>query len=262
MGRNVKPFKMIFEAPASEAELSAVEQEIGATLPSDLRRFFAAVSKEIEVSFRLPGKRLEAAPWFDYEELPPERFVQWAYAPAADGSIQEFSYRSPILTGGLFRLKLEDVLQAYGAVDGWRAVYDPETAADEEMADHSRGLLEFFDAGFAFATAPNGDWLAVDQRDGSERLLHVSHEGEEAGIELDQGLFQFVGHQALLGFPGYDFPNLFLFNTAPETDEEPVYPIVTDVAFRATGETGQAWQDWFWRGDLPEASALLAGDEK
>lgn len=139
------------------------------------------------------------------------------------------------------------MLRAYMARPGWVDVYRDTNYGDADSVAHANAIADFMEASFPIATAPNGDWLAIDLRDGCEQLVHVNHEGEEAGIEIAQTLPQFMLAQAMLGFVGIDFPEVFSF-----AGSDAVYsnatPYVSDVDFDARRGSNPVWADWFWEG--------------
>lgn len=242
--------------PATEAELSAVERQLGKRLPDSLRQFFGEVSSGMDISWE-PHTRIVRHGDQDIDVIHPplpESLLQWAYTPGYDGSIQDFNYRSPKISGGLLRFGPSEVISAHQGRDSWLAIYDPKDATDPETREQLEGLHAFFLAGFPFATTQNGDWLAVDMSTTGERLQHVSHEGEEAGIQLDQQLSDFMVEQTMLGFPGIDFSELFLFDADAVSNQANAaeYAEVRDIRFRADSPAGIDWMKWLWTDSRPK----------
>ncbi|MDO5630595.1 MAG: hypothetical protein Q4G22_02030 [Paracoccus sp. (in: a-proteobacteria)] len=257
--------QIIFDAPATQAEITAVEDEIGTAMPQELQNFFLYVSKEIVIRWGLPSRPANLADEWGrriYPEEPPEAFMQWAYAPGPDGDPGPDNYKSPEIEGAALVLALSGpsgVAAAFRHRESWRDFYDPERAANNVERDHFQQILDFYDAGFPFAIAPNGDLLAIDMRDGADHLMHLSHEGEVAGIELDTRLAQLMAHQAILGFVGFDFPVLQRFNARPVAEQDDVIELVS---FRSDTADGQLWADWFWLGNPPGWPEALSKDQQ
>jgi hypothetical protein len=245
--------------PASAAELAALEARIGHKLPASLREVLGEVSASIEITWVLRGHNVPA-PWggemIEVTAEVPDRFMEWDRAPMPDGTYSEGAKRYPRFMSGGLRFSLAGVEAAVAGLPGWASIYDPASAGDTETSAHFEVIANFMMAGFPVLTAPNGDWLAIDQRDGAECLLHVSHEGEEAGIEIDLALPNFLAHLAALGPLWPDFGEIFAFSHAVEEVVPGDYRIRTG-SFDADGEAGTAWRSWFWGGSPPVPPAGL-----
>ncbi|MBT0957087.1 hypothetical protein IV417_06800 [Alphaproteobacteria bacterium KMM 3653] len=245
--------------PASAADMRAFEAQVG-DVPDGLARFFRDFSAGVEVAWQLRGRFDPPGSYHLVpDEMPPEPFMEYPRAPDAQGNYPPDLEQVPVITSGSLNLTLEGAARAFAAVPGWIDLYTPPPGGNPRQAGHFRGIREFMVGGHAFATAPNGDWLAVDQRAGTGCLLHVSHEGEESGIEIDLGLAEFVLHQAMLGVPGIDYPQVFMFSRTVEYSAGVDAPY-SEATFDALSDAGEIWREWFWAplgGPLAVDPALL-----
>ncbi len=233
---------------AREALLSHAEDRLGQPIPSTLRRFFLDCTDMLVVDWAFRSRRIEGDSGtqriITLEELPPDAFVQ-----TSRGWIDGIERLTPAVWSGGIEISLHGMVRAFQARTGWVETYRDVDYGDDALKAHFNRIADYMEVGFPFATAPNGDWLAIDLRDGCERIMHVSHEGEEAGIEIDMTLPQFLMHQAMLGFPGIDYPELFAFAGGEiATLGGPDSPYVSEVPFDARGGDNPAWTDWFWDG--------------
>ncbi len=220
------------------------------------------VSGNIEIIWGLRSREVTDADGFpevEYPVTPPDAFMEWSQAPDTQGIYPSDAYRSPKITSGGMSISPRRVLEAAAALPGWLNLYADDPGHDSATRAHFAVIREFMSAGLPIWTAPNGDWLAIDMRDGDEHLLHVSHEGEEAGIELGLTLPQFMAHLSWLGPLWPDFPHIFDFSTRT-SEVVPGDPRIMRARFDATGTRGREWRDWFWAGiGLPDPSPGLLG---
>ncbi len=249
--------------PASPAALAALEDGLGRPLPATLREVLGQVSGDARFVWSLRSQETtdqDGFPRDEYLVTPPDAFMEWSQAPDADGNYAPSAHRSPTFTSGGMDFSVAEVLAAAAALPGWLQLYADNPQDDEDTRAHFALIREFMSAGLPIWTAPNGDWLAIDLRDGDEHLLHVSHEGEEAGIELGMTLPEFIAHLSWLGPVWPDWPVIHAFSTRTR-DVVAGDPRVTRARFDAAGATGRAWRTWFWAGtDLPDPPAgLLRG---
>ncbi len=241
---------------ADPAALSALEADLGQPLPATLREVLGQVSGGIEMIWGLRSRAItdeDGFPGEEYLVTPPEAFMEWSQAPDAAGNY-------PAITSGGIRFSAAGMREAAAGLPGWLQTYADNAEYDDETRDHYALIREFMSAGLPVWTAPNGDWLAIDLRDGDEQLLHVSHEGEEAGVELGLTLPQFIAHLSWLGPVWPDFPEIFRFSTRTR-EVVPGDPRITRAGFDAGGLAGTEWRGWFWAGTvLPSPQpGLLAG---
>lgn len=235
-------------AVATPQELAALEGELGFPLPRTLREVLGQVSADIEISWSLRSRETVDAAGFprnEYLVQPPDEFLEWSQAPDAQGNYPPSARRVPRIPSGMIRFSLAGMRRAVGSLPGWLDLYRDDPDHDDETRAHFALIREFMSAGLPVWTAPNGDWLAIDLRDEDERLLHVSHEGEEAGIELGLTLPQFLAHLSWLGPVWPDYPMIFMFSD--ETDDVvPDDPRLQRADFDARSEAGGKWRQWFW----------------
>jgi hypothetical protein len=239
--------------PAGAAKIAALEARLGRGLPPDLREVLSEVSAEIEIAWVLRGHYVPASWGGQTVEVTvevPEAFLEWDRAPMPDGSYSPDARRNPRYLGGGLRFSMDGIEAAVAGLSGWTSLYDPARADDPDMAEHLEVITDFMTAGFPVMTAPNGDWLAIDQRDGSGCVMHVSHEGEEAGIEISLSLPNFLAHLAALGPVWPDYSEIFAFSDSVEEVVPGDYRI-TAASFRADGAAGALWRAWFWGGSPP-----------
>ncbi len=238
-----------FAPPAGASEIRALEDALGRDLPATLRTVLTEVTSDIKLLWHLPGDRIQTD--WGYRVEPrvtlPEPFQEWSHGLNADGTRSAHARRTPkIMSGGLY-FGLEGIRRAAEGFP-WSGTYDymREITTDPEELAHYDLIEAFMGHGLPILTAPNGDWLAIDLRDDRERLLHVSHEGEEAGIELDLTLSQFLTHLTWLGPVWPDFSEIFEFSTEV-TEVVPGDPRIQFARFDAEGAHGTIWRDWFWQ---------------
>lgn len=245
--RGVRPVTRL-APPATGAEIAALERAVGQRLPESLRVVLAEVSREIDMSWFLRARYAPNAQGF--RDLVPEVAVpdalrEWDRGLHADGTPPPGAQRVPRFMSGGIRFSLEGVLRAARGVGGWRDVYADDPSMDEDTRAHYALIRDFMGAGLPVMTAPNGDWLAIDMRDGEECLLHVSHEGESAGIEIDLSLPGFLAQQAWLGPVWPDFSEVYAFSDRVEDVIAGDYRVQT-ADFGAESALGETWRGWFW----------------
>lgn len=238
--------------PVTRARVAQMETTLGRALPSTLIEVLTEVTGDLALAWYFPATQIKTAWGYEVEPLvtPPDRFLEWSHGLNADGTPPSNVRRTAkFITGGVF-FGVNSVLNAAkgfpfsGAFDHMRKIYtDPETL------NHFDFIEEFMANGLPVLTAKNGDWLAIDLRDSDERLLHVSHEGEDAGIELDLTLPQFLTHLTWLGPVWPDFSEIFSFSNEVTELIEGDHRI-KEASFDAEGEHGTAWREWFWQ-DVP-----------
>lgn len=251
MRARLNPDMVLRLGPVARAdELTALEADLGAPLPETLREVLGQVSADIEIIWSLRSREVTMpGGWTESEYLvsPPEAFMEWTEAPDAQGNHADTARRVPAITSGGLRFSLQGIRDGFAALPGWVGTYADDPGYDAETRDHLALIRDFMAAGLPVWTAPNGDWLAIDLRDGSEQILHVSHEGEEAGFELGLTLPQFIAHLSWLGPVWPDFPEIFGFSdrVADIVAED---PRLRRAGFDARGKAGQAWRQWFWDG--------------
>lgn len=247
---------------ATPDELAGLEADLGAPLPATLREVLGQVSADIEIVWSLRGR--QGADGGGLTEtgdlvLPPEPFMEWDEAPDAQGNHAATARRRPSIESGGIRFSLQGVRAAAGALAGWQDSYADNPDYDAETRDHFSLICDFMGAGLPVWTAPNGDWLAIDLRDDSQQLLHVSHEGEEAGFELGLTLPQFIAHLSWLGPLWPDYSELFAFSD-PVVDIVPGDPRLRRAHFDARGKAGLIWRQWFWdQAGLPDPAPEILG---
>lgn len=99
--------------------------------------------------------------------------------------------------------------------------------------------------------------MAIDQRVSGGCLLHVSHGSEEAGLEINLSLPQFLAQQAALRPVWPDFSERFSFPDVI-TEVIPGDYRVREARFSLQSPLGIAWRDGFRGGGaLMPANALL-----
>ncbi len=245
--------------PASEAELRAFEARLGAELPPDLREVLGEVSADIEIVRVLRGHRVPADWGGTRVEITvdqPDEFRYWSHGLLPDGTPPPQATRRASYISGGFRLSLAGIERAYRARPGWAEIYDPKNESDPDTAEHLQLLHDFMWSGFPFMTAPNGDWLAIDLRDGTGCVQHVSHEGEEAGIEIDLGVIGFLTHLAWLGPVWPDFGEVFAFSD-PVAEVRPGDYRIRAARFDAQSDYGTDWRRWYWGTAMPKPAPDL-----
>lgn len=238
--------------PANSLEILEMEEALGRTLPATLKEVLTQVTRNIEMQWHFPANQIKTE-WgyrVDPRVTPPDRFLQWSHGLNADGTPPPNAKRGPKFISGGLQFGIEGVLSAAkgfpfsGSYDHMREITeDPEELAHYDLIEN------FMASGLPVMTAKNGDWLAIDLRDDRERILHVSHEGEEAGFELDLTLPQFLTHLSWLGPVWPDFSEILDFSTKVEEVVPGDYRI-SEVRFDAQGDHGTAWREWFWQ-DVP-----------
>ncbi len=235
-------------APATIAQLRHLRDTIGAPLPDGLQEVLQEVSADIDLQWVMRG-HYRTASWGGQEVVtdvtPPDPFMMWSHAPAADGSRSPNAVKKPLFISGGLRFGLSEIEQAVLGQPGWQSVYADNPQDDAETRAHFDIIRDFMGAGLPVMTAGNGDWLAIDQRDESGCMLHVSHEGEEAGMEIDLTLPNFIAHQSWLGPITPDFSEIFAFSDSI-TQVVPGDHRVQDVSFDAQSRSGRIWRNWFW----------------
>ena len=232
---------------ASAVDLRRLSATLGGPLPESLREVLQEVSAEITIAWAMRG-HYEDASWGRQvvtDVTPPSPFMQWDRAPQADGTMAPGAVKRPVFISGGLRFSMAQLESMLTAVPDWQAVYADHPQDDADLRDHYNLIRDFMGAGLPVMRAGNGDWLAIDQRDTTECLLHVSHEGEVAGMELDLTLPNFIAHQSWLGPITPDFTELGLFSSAQRDVVDGDYR-VTEITFDATSDTGRIWRDWFW----------------
>ena len=156
--------RLLFERPASEEEVVAVERALGRRLPVSLRRVFREFSKGFEFS------------WSFYDQgipLPLER----------------------VYSGGFEKIGLSWLVKAEEERQSWiQAVFsDPH---DPYSAVWHNTLLVIF--------VGNGDYIGIDVQSDDGFVTYVSHEGYEAlhGKVLANNFLDFMNRWSLLGCVG------------------------------------------------------------
>ncbi|QDC08533.1 hypothetical protein FHY55_04435 [Oceanicola sp. D3] len=252
--------RVTIDPPATAAQLAALEAELGEPLPPGLREVLGEVSAGIEMIWVLRGHHVPTSYGQRVETTvtPPDRFMSWSHTPNADGTYPEGArYRPDIISGG-FRFSLDGVRQAHQGRAGWLEAYADDPTMDAETRSHYAVIRGVMAAGFPVMTAPNGDWLAIDQRTDDGAMLHVNHEGEEAGIEIDLDFPRYLAHLAWLGPVWPDFSEMFTFSARNEEVVPGDYR-VQSAEFGGASEAGAAWRAWFWGEDQPELPENLQG---
>ena len=244
--------------PATEAMVADLERDLGQALPAGVRTVLLRVSAKASFDWSLKRRTWLADEGYLASEAlvrPPDAFMEWDRAPFPDGTPVPGASLGPSIWGGGLEFSLDTIRQAALGVPGWLDVYGEEGAGDDaDLREHFGVLRAFMRRGVPVMTAPNGDWVAVEAETG--RVLHVSHEGEEAGIVFDLDFTGFLTHLAWLGPIHPDFSELLAFSG--ETVAEAGDDRVRRAAFDAAGEKGTLWRDWFWTGtDLPAPDASL-----
>lgn len=245
--------------PLARDEIAGVERLLGQELPSSLLEFLTEVTSDFKLSWGLqanmvPNSYGGRSP--EYAVTLPDGLMEWSHAPLSDGTYPDGAKQYPIISSGRAALSIENLLATARGLAGWLEIYDPAQASTEDERSHLEIISNFMASGLPILTAPNGDWLAIDQSDDAECLHHVSHEGGEAGIEIDLDLIGFLTHQMLLGPVWPDFLEIYKFSDNVRDVVEGDYRIQS-ADFSAFGVKGEAWRDWFWGGDPPVAAPEL-----
>lgn len=247
--------------PATRRQMRRLQDTHGGPLPDTLREVLEEVSANIRLSWAMRGQ-YEKADWGGKKVVtdvtPPEPFLEWSRAPQADGTPSPGAVKSPFFISGSLYFSLDEIEKNLQRGANWQDVYPDDPSADADTRAHYALIRDFMSAGLPVMVAGNGDWLAIDQRDNDECMLHVSHEGEEAGMEIDLTLINFLAHQSWLGPVTPDFMEVFTFSNSI-TDVIPDDYRVREVTFDATSEKGKLWRDWFWgeAGITPPDASLL-----
>ncbi|MFS1523739.1 hypothetical protein ACL7TT_06425 [Microbulbifer sp. 2304DJ12-6] len=235
--------------PAESSAIRTLERKLGRPLPATLEKILTQVSSNIEFSWFFPAKKIDKQWGLDVETqvTPPERFLAWDRGIEPGKSPPEGAIRTPKFISGALNFGVNSILAAgngfpwVGAYDYMRDISD----TPEEIA-HLDFIEEFMGYGFPVFNVENGDWLAIDLRDSRERLLYVSHECEDAGIELDLTLPQFLTHLTWLGpIPSHAIQILDFSTSVKEL--VPGDFRILEARFDADSEHGTAWRKWFWQ---------------
>lgn len=254
-----EPARIVVEPPASEAEIVAVEAEIGEGLPLPLRRFYGTVSAGIDIAWIFPFTPTDDG-WAvaEWGILPPAPFRQkdtlsGKFEPVISRGVTRFSLRqtaselasaepwlenfrySELLARDPEQAKLHPThLQHVEMVASMRdlnpgvptwdeilgAMENPKPNPDE--ARSHRQLIEFWQRGFPLGNDGAGNIVAIDRQDEAGRLLLLDHEGAP-GLFIDHGLLDFMLVQSRLGFVGFSEILSDSFVERPEGERERRY---------------------------------------
>lgn len=235
-----KPARVVVEPPACEADIAAIEAEIGESLPPSLREFYGTVSAGIDISWILPFTELETNDgWgIQFDVLPPPPFQRK----------DEISGRlEPVINRGTTRFSLRRTASDIADMQPWienfryaellardpdRAKLHPSYSQTVEMMasirdmnaddptwgatlramenpqpnpDYARSrqqLIAFWQRGFPLGNDGAGNIVAIDRQDSAGRLLLLDHEGAP-GLFIDHTLLDFMLVQSRLGFVGF-----------------------------------------------------------
>lgn len=153
--------------PASEAEVLAVEEELGQPIPAALRSVLREYSASVRVEWTLPETLLE-------ERVQP-------------GLPDEFRD----IFGGRLGWDLREFAELQSSLASWIEGCFPDPHNPYDAVWHGK---------FAFWNVPNGDLLALDH-DGA--VVYLSHDdGEGHGLVLGRDFRDYVDRATQLGFPG------------------------------------------------------------
>lgn len=252
--------------PASEAEVAAVEDEIGRPLPATLRGFFLGSSAHLAAGWALPvteTRNAEGVVRGTLDLMPPPRFCL---------HLKKYNTFEPLSDRGEIRISLGEVASNWhewqAILRDWRA---PDPHDTPRGRDRTRHLLDYLERGFPVMQLADSEWLCIDTTDPRERLALMSQTTEEVpGVLLGQDLLDHLEHQGRLGFPGFEINLLSVFRDKPasialrEAYAAP-YDLATVKRRRlhlpvasvtdADSEPGLAWRAWLFGLDSPAASA-------
>jgi cell wall assembly regulator SMI1 len=230
--------------PASESDIRDVEAEIGEPLPASLRQLFLRGARAFEIMWCWPGKmKITPGGWGEIE-------------------LTDKPDIEPFFAGGYLQWSLDDIAELHA---GWRETvetYEADASAaaqdqDSEAAAHYALHGYFWKRGFPFASASNGDCLAIDRSSSRDEMILLNHEGDsEPGWFLGKDVLGWLEQLSLLGFVGADFVTFTTFGSdqassaympevaVPRFHDSDVTP--TAVIMDAGLEAGRRWQAFFW----------------
>ena len=152
------------EKPATDEEVSALEEKLGFRLPPSLKRVLLEFSKKVEFRWFLP----------DGYEL--------------EGDLFE-------IFSGDIHWSLEWIAQFNEDKNGWRDEVFPNKEDPYDAVWHDK---------LAFNEVGNGDYLAIDLRKpDQEPVVYLSHDdGEGHGVEMAKNFEEFVFLSSRIGCVG------------------------------------------------------------
>ena len=181
--------------PASEAQLRAVEKAIGEPLPQSLRQLFSRGSSAVRIAWDWPHKQVRMrGGWGETKLLNPPTI-------------------SPSVTGGHVEFSLDQIASQHADQQACAAEFRARAEDDPDEAEYYNDYAAFWQRGFAFLSATNGDLVAVDRESPTGALLLLNHEGDSPpGWYLAHGPVQFLDHLSRLGFPHINSLTIADFN--------------------------------------------------
>ncbi|MFI8619235.1 ankyrin repeat domain-containing protein [Acidovorax sp. NPDC077693] len=203
-GWTVEPLALM--APATAAQLVAVEARHGVRIPAQLRALLQELSAEFQFGWRCARN----------DE--PKGRLKSLYG----GGIRNM----------VWSLEMIDQ-QALGNFERWRAYFfGPDGRGEDDYEQPNPASL--WDGQFAFADLSNGDILTIDTRNADpleQPVRYFSHEVEGLhGQVLAPNLYAFLDHWTALGCAG---------------DEQHSWMIlVTEQGLRADTHWGRKWTEW------------------
>jgi len=157
--------KLIVEGPATEAEISAVESQLGLRLPASFRKTLLTASRAVDLYWQLPDQKVLGAPF--------------------ENSLY-----------GVFRWSLAEIPEIEATKQGWITNTFPTWGGAEAETR--------WDDTFAFHMTDCGDFLAIDlSRPGEETVIYLSHDDDTYNrCPLGWDFQDYLIRTAPLGSPG------------------------------------------------------------
>jgi len=175
------------EPPATEAEVAAVEKELGRAIPPSFRRVLSEYSRAVDVCRMFP-------------ELTGEWNEKGAFETVYDGRFRYFPW-------GTLYWSLAELPALHRQYAPW--LTDCFKDQSNEYDRHWHGKFPFYVFGCE-------NFLAIeDNGDGRERVVFLSHDGDDRlnGYPLGRDFEDFVDRMSLLGCPD---DGLWIFLEPPE----------------------------------------------
>lgn len=199
-----RPILVSIRPPAIEAEIVAVERQIGEPLPKVLRHFYANFSSGIHISWLMPGRSKKTEEGVGYAEFDEDTLSPPPFRRTCKSWVTNAETLEPTIFGGDLRFSLADVPREVANTRASAASFREAAADDKDYELHYTRYAEWWERGFPLGNNGGGDMIAIDKQDEAGRMMFLSHEGaDEPGWFIDHDLLGYLLAQSRIGFTGF-----------------------------------------------------------
>ncbi|WP_284776852.1 SMI1/KNR4 family protein [Agrobacterium sp. lyk4-40-TYG-31] len=246
-----KPVHFIIKPPAEEDDIARVEQRIGQSLPSSLRKFFKECSSGINIVWFLPAKIVVENHLYTvaFSIVPPKPFSD--------------ENNDPLINKGSVRVDLEDIAQLWEERESWITSFRKAATEKQDKREQAHYAIHanMAERSFPIARDGGGNVVAMDMESPDQELFMSFHDGSDEPASLfGQNLLDHLEEQSRLGFIGFGNYGFFMFENDQkssaararfnarykdrETIEKYGLAPIGACVIDWTTDNGKAWREW------------------